>query len=284
MNKSKLFKQYRDYLILKNYSTATKRAYLNSLKHFFNFCQNHRSEFNGIIAYAKAYLLFRFNQGKSWRTVNIDYSSIKSLCEHVLYIDWDIKMIPRPRGEVRLPTVLSSQQLERMINQTQNLKHKTILIVFYSSGIRKQELINLQISDVLLDRMQLKINQGKGKKDRIINIPQLTCDVIKKYLEKYRPRKYLIESITPNKRYSATSIAKVIDQSAKRSKVLFNISTHSLRYAYATHHIENGTDLVTLQTQLGHKKIETTINYVSLCQIQNRHLNHPIENLNIEID
>ena len=78
----------------------------------------------------------------------------------MLYIEWGVKMIPRPRSEVRLPTILSSQQLELMINQTKNLKHKTILIIFYIIGIRKQELINLELFDVLFDRMQLKTNQG----------------------------------------------------------------------------------------------------------------------------
>ena len=169
-----------------------------------------------------------------------------------------------------------------MINRTSNLKHKTILLLFYTSGIRISELICLNIGDVLFDRLQLKINLGKGGKDRVINIPPITLEFIKAYLEKYKPLVYLFEGLPDYSPYSSTSIRNIIKRAALNANIPFHVTTHSLRYAYATHHIENGTDLVTLQDQLGHSNIKTTIKYVKLCRIENRQLNHPITKLNID--
>lgn len=149
MNKKDLLLKYSDYLTLKNYSTGTKKSYKYALNKFLEYCQSHTGMHNDILSYAKSYLVYRFDSGKSWRTVNIDYACIRNLCTYILRLEWDYTMIPRPRTETRLPNLLSGQQVELMINLTKNLKHKTILILLYTSGIRKGELIDLRISDVL---------------------------------------------------------------------------------------------------------------------------------------
>ena len=282
MRREELFRRYTEYLTLRNYSNGTKKSYSFALNHFLNYCQTHSGEHADIGSYARSYLVYRFDKGMSWRTVNIDYSSIRGLCEHVMGVSWDYAMIPRPKGESRLPSVLSSQQVERMINQTKNVKHKTILIILYTSGIRLSELLNLRIADILIDRHQIKVCQGKGRKDRIVNVPKVTFKMIEKYIKRYNPKKYLIEGSNGVKQYSGSSVRKIMQQTTNRAGIVMKVTTHSMRYAYATHHVESGTDLVTLQYQLGHKSIQTTINYVKLCQVQNRQLNHPIELLNIE--
>ena len=132
-----------------------------------------------------------------------------------------------------------------MIKRTKNVKHKTILIILYTSGIRQRELLNLTVADILFDRNQIKVYQGKERKDQIINVPNITLQMIKKYVEKYKPKKYLIEGMEGDKKYSASSIGKIMEQTIKRAEILMKVTTHSMRYAYATHHIENGTDLVT---------------------------------------
>jgi site-specific recombinase XerD len=169
-----------------------------------------------------------------------------------------------------------------MINSITNLKHKTIVTLMYATGIRISELINLDVSHVLIDRAQLKVVKGKGGKDRIIAIPDIVLDLLLVYLDIYGPRRILIESYTKGQRYSSSSVAKIIKRAASKAGVPFSVSAHSLRYAYATHHIENGTDLVSLQQQLGHHNITTTIKYVKLCKLNHRHINHPILKLNIK--
>jgi len=281
MKKSVLLSQYKDYLTLKNYRVQTIKSYMCSIESFFKFSViSARTDWD-MTDYAKAYLVHRFNKGISWSSVNIDYSAIRILFVHVLHLDWDYQLIPRPRGRKSLPTVLSGRQVEAMINSLANLKHKTIVTLMYATGIRISELINLDVDHVLIDRAQLKIVKGKGGKDRIVAIPDTVLKLIQLYLDYYRPRHILIEGHPKSQRYSSSSIGKIIKRAANAADVPFTVSAHSLRYAYATHHIENGTDLVSLQQQLGHNKINTTVNYIKLCKLNRRNINHPILKLNI---
>jgi len=195
MNRSDAFTSYKNYLTLRNYSIATKKSYISAINAFFDFCQLNKECYNSISAYAKAYLIGRFDMGMKWTSVNVHYSAIRILCAHVYQYEWDYSFVPRPKGRKRLPTILSSRQIEQMINLTTNIKHKTILVLFYTSGIRITEFINLTISDLLLDRFQLKISQGKGGKDRIINIPEITVEFVKAYILKYNPEIYLFEGL-----------------------------------------------------------------------------------------
>jgi len=190
-------------------------------------------------------------------------------------------MIPRPRGKPSVPTVLSGRQIESMINKTSNLKHKTIILLMYSSGIRINELIQLNNSHLLLDRKQLKVEKGKGGKDRIVALPDRAIEILKIYLQIYRPDSILFRGLKPGRRYSSSSVAKIIDRAAKLANVQWKVCPHSLRNAYATHHIENGTDLVSLKYQLGHSNIKTTLKYVKFCKTNHRHIHHPIQKLDI---
>jgi len=283
MKKSELLGKYKDYLILKNYRPQSVSSYLWSIEKFLNFTiSSSRTGWN-LSDYAKGYIVSRFKEGKSWSTVNIDYSAIRILFVHVLHIEWDYQLVPRPRGRTSLPSVLSGKQVEAMINSIKNLKHKTIVSLMYATGIRISELINLDVSHVLFDRAQLKIVKGKGGKDRIVAIPDIVLLLLQYYMYTYKPQKILIEGRPKGYRYSSSSVAKIIKRTAATVGVPFAVSAHSLRYAYATHHIENGTDLVTLQKQLGHNRISTTIKYVKLCKSNHRHINHPILKLRLNI-
>ena len=281
MKKSELLSKYKDYLTLKNYRPSTVKSYIFAIEKFLCYSvTSTRSDWDRT-DYAKAYLIHRFNEGKSWSSVNIDYSAIRILFAHVFQLEWDYQLIPRPRGRASLPSVLSGRQVEAMINSVTNIKHKTIVTLLYATGIRIGELINLDVSHLLIDRAQLKVVKGKGGKDRIIAIPHIVLDLLQLYMHTYRPRRILIEGLQKGQRYSSSSVAKIIKRAASNAAVPFSVSAHSLRYAYATHHIENGTDLVSLQQQLGHHNITTTIKYVKLCKLNHRHINHPILKLNI---
>jgi len=283
MKRSELISEYKDYLTLKNYRPQTISSYVWSIEHFLDFSVKLSCSEWDMKDYAKAYLIGKFKEGKSWSSVNIAYSAIRILFVYVLKQEWDYQLIPRPRGRTSLPSVLSGRQVEAMINSINNLKHKTIVTLMYATGIRISELINLDVSDLLIDRAQLKVVKGKGGKDRIIAIPDIVLKLLQHYLYTYQPRHILIEGCPKSKRYSSSSIAKIIKKSAFKAGVPFSVSAHSLRYAYATHHIENGTDLVSLQQQLGHNNITTTIKYVKLCNLNHRHIHHPILKLNIKL-
>lgn len=284
MKRSLLLKRYNDYLTFRNYRPQTAKAYVSSLNKFIDYTILNSSPNSDVFEYCKSYLTFRFKDGKKWSSVNIDYSALKILVVHVLNKEWDFEMIPRPRGKVSVPTVLSGRQVESMINKTSNFKHKTIILLLYSTGLRISELIALDKSHLLLDRKQLKVQKGKGGKDRIVAIPSTTIKVLKDYLQLYKPKNILFKGFEHGSRYSSSSIRKIIDRAAKLSDVEWKVSAHSLRNAYATHHIENGTDLVTLKYQLGHHNIKTTLKYVKFCKTKSRHIHHPIQKLTIELN
>ena len=232
MKKSELISKYKDYLILKNYSPLTFKNYLWSIEKFLIYCVTFSYKEWSLSDYAKAYLVQRFKEGKSWSSVNVDYLAIKILFVNVLHLEWDYQFIPRPRGRRSLPSVLSGRQVEAMINSLHNLKHKTIITLMYATGIRISELINLDVSHILIDRAQLKVVKGKGGKDRIVAIPKTALFLIQRYIYFYKPKQILIEGHPKDKRYSSCSIAKIIKKSATAAGVSFRVSAHSLRYAY----------------------------------------------------
>lgn len=283
MKKQELITAYRDYLIFRNYRPNTIKKYVNSVDFFVEFCIKNTSIDCSIADYASSYLTDRFKQGTAWSSVNIDYSALKILVVNVLEKNWDLKLLPRPRGRSSLPSILSGRQIESMINSIKNLKHKTIVILMYSTGLRIGEVINLHVSDILIDRRQLKVVNGKGGKDRMVILPNITIVCLQAYIESYQPKDQLFKGATSNGIYSSSSIRKIIQRAAINSNVPFRVKPHLLRHTYATHHIENGTDLVTLQYQLGHKSVNTTIRYIKLCQFKHRHINHPIQRLNIHL-
>lgn len=281
MNFLELQKEYRSYLILKNYRPQTIKSYTFIISHFLQFCRIHSSAQKTVLEYAKFYLLERFNEGKSWSSVNTDYSAILILCRYILHEDWSYKMIPRPRAEKKLPQALSGKQIENMINGIKNMKHKTIVVILYSTGIRSSELINLDIADICMDRSQLHVHLGKGGKDRIVQLPLVTIEFIKTYLRQYKPKRYLFEGQGKSVRYSSSSIRKIVQRAADREAIENKVSTHTLRHSYATHHIMNGTDIITLQKQMGHTSIKTTIKYIHICAKRLQQLKHPIASLKI---
>ena len=283
MKREELRCQYNDFLILRNYRPLTRKTYNKHIDLFFDYCKIHsRCDYN-IFDYAKSYLVHLFKEGKAWSSVNISYSAIKILVSDVMNLEWSYAIITRPKGKPKKATILSGIQIETMINGIKNIKHRLIVLLLYTTGIRINELINLEISCVLFDRNQLKINQGKGGVDRVVDVPGITIELIRYYINEYHPKRYLIEGPLPNNKYSGSSIRKIITRASEKAGILICVYPHLLRHTYATHHIENGTDLVTLQMQLGHKDIKTTIKYINLCQLQKRNIKHPVKNLNISI-
>ena len=283
MKRSILISKYSDHLIFRNYSKNTVSAYIKVLNNFFDFCSDHSDNEETVIEYAKMFLTDLFSQGLSWSTVNVNYSAIRILCIHIMDIAWDYKLVPRPRGRRTLPSVLSGRQIETMINQMDNVKHKSIILLLYSSGIRISELIALRVSNVLVDRNQLRIVNGKGSKDRIVDIPERAMKLLIYYMKEYQPKTMLYEGHRKGERYSRSSVRKIISRAGQRAEVLFRPTPHSFRYAYATHHLEVGTNLVVLQHQLGHSHLKTTLEYIKLCKTRSQKLNHPTDLLKLDL-
>jgi integrase/recombinase XerD len=264
-------KHYKEYLVLKNYSNGTIAIYLNTLCIFFDYCKEHSDSSIDYQGYSRRYILDLQSRGLSWSTINIQYSSLKLFCVKIKRDKWDMDYLPRPKTSKSLPRILSQQEVVRLIEAPSNLKHRVIIAFIYATGLRISEALNIKLSDIDAERLELFIHQGKGSKDRIVRMPKKLLDLLRVYYKKHKPKKYLFEGAIEAQRYSSGSVRKILLRARKRTKITKPVSPHTLRHCYATHHLENGTDLVYLKEQLGHSKLMTTAKYIHLCQKRQRH-------------
>ena len=171
-----------------------------------------------------------------------------------------------------LPDVLSKQQIAGIIGNTTNLKHKCIIALLYASGMRRQELINLTVKHINFERKVVIVKSGKGKKDRIIPLPDNILQLVKKYMAEYKPKHYLFEGQkTKNSKqtgksipYSATSLKLIINRAAEKTGIDKRVFPHLLRHTLATNMLEDGMDIRVVQQILGHENIKTTQIYTHL--------------------
>ena len=181
--------------------------------------------------------------------------------------------LERPKKSRTLPSVLSQEEVLRIIQYTQNIKHRAILTLLYSCGLRIGELINLKLADFHVERKQLIVKKGKGRKDRYVSLADSFLPLLSNYYHSYKPTIYFVEGQNGGK-YSAESIRSFLRKSCKKAGIRKLVTPHTLRHSYATHLLENGVDLRYIQTLLGHSKPETTMIYThvqrkDLMEIQN---------------
>jgi integrase/recombinase XerD len=174
--------------------------------------------------------------------------------------------MPRPRKEQSLPGIISKQDVVRLINQAGKYKQQVFVCFVYATGLRLSEALNVKFEDIDRDRLQIHVRRGKGAKDRIIHIPECLLEVLTDYYKYYKPENYLFNGHKKGRKYSNSAAQWIMRQARKNIKFTKRASIHTLRHAYATHHLESGTDLVYLKSQLGHKHLKTTEKYIHLCK------------------
>ena len=191
----------------------------------------------------------------------------------------DIDIVHRPRREKLLPNVLSKEEVKLIINAHANIKHKAMLSLIYSCGLRRNELINLKLTDVDSKRNLLIIRQSKGKKDRIVPLSEKTIEMLREYFIACRPKYWLFEGQNKNEQYNENSLAAVLKQPLIKSNIKKPVSLHWLRHSYATHLLEAGTDLRYIQEILGHSSSKTTEIYTHVSNKSLQKIISPFDSL-----
>ncbi|MDO9152902.1 MAG: tyrosine-type recombinase/integrase [Paludibacter sp.] len=153
--------------------------------------------------------------------------------------------------------VLSTEEVSKILIATENLKHKAILMTIYSAGLRVSEAVNLKIKDIDSGRMQIKVSQAKGKKDRYTLLGIKTLEVLRKYVSEYKPKDWLFEGLN-GEEYSRRTITEILRKSVEKAGIKKHVTVHTLRHSFATHLLEAGTDLRYIQSLLGHANSKTT--------------------------
>jgi len=192
-------------------------------------------------------------------------NAIKFYYEKVLGREKEYYAVHRPRSEKKLPVVFSEEEVIRLLNSVDNLKHKTILSLIYSAGLPISEVINLKIEDIDSGRNLIFIRNSKGKKDRTTLLSQAILEILRDYYRQYKPSDYLFQGQNGGK-YSTKSIQNVFKRALKYSGIRKQATVHTLRHSFATHLLEHGTDLRYIQELLGHNSSKTTEIYTHITQ------------------
>ena len=245
------------------YSENTIKTYSGLFEEFINFY--HKFEIDRIdesmITAFMRYLVIDRKVSSSYQNQSIN--AVKFYYERVLGGNRKVYTVERPRTEKTLPVVLSADEVGELLKATDNLKHKAILMLAYSAGLRLGELINVKISDIDSKRMQIRVAQAKGKKDRYTLLSVRLLKVLRAYFVEYKPKEWLFEGAT-GMQYSARSIQQILRDAVKKSGIKKKISVHTLRHSFATHLLESGTDLRYIQSLLGHSSSKTTEVYTHI--------------------
>ena len=283
MLKTDLLEKAKQKLVIRNYSKQTVASYLSAINHFANWLIIEKvTNVNDEIVEKYLYHLKR-KKKHSISSMKQSVASLKFIFSDVLNKNIPPTLNVRFRKEEKIPIVLSETEVTRLLNAVHNLKHKAILMTIYSSGIRLNELLSLKIKDIDFDRNLILIKMGKGKKDRQSVLSNSLKNILVKYLEKYYPRKYLFEGQKGGK-YSASSVQAIMKKAVKISGIKKHATVHTLRHSFATHLLENGTDIRFIQKLLGHKRLETTQIYTHISTISFNRIKSPLDRLNIKLD
>jgi integrase/recombinase XerD len=249
-------------LKLRTYAPSTIKHYICQV----NLLEKHYNKSSDLITSEeiKKYLHFRISSGISYSNVDISCNAFKLMFNTVLGRNWSDNIIVRPKKQQKLPCVLSKQEILSIIKHVSNLKHRAILLTIYSSGLRISEALNLKISDIDSKNMRIKVNCGKGSKDRYTILGKENLKLLRSYYKLIKPQSYLFAGINPNIPLQARNIQKIFQEAKTKAGINKPATVHTLRHSFATHLLEAGTDLRTIQLLLGHDNINTTCIYLHL--------------------
>jgi len=205
------------------------------------------------------------------------YSALKFFFEKTLDKPWNVSKIPRCRQRRKLPGVLSRQEVESILSATNNLKHRSILMTIYSGGLRISEATRLKVSDIDSGRMTIRVNEGKGLKDRYTLLGERNLEILRLYYKAYRPSEWLFPGKNPSEPLSVSAVQRVFKISLLKAGVKKKASVHTLRHCFATHLLESGTDLYYIQQLLGHKSAGTTSVYLHVTGKEIGKIKSPID-------
>ena len=269
--------EYLQKLEIQKYALNTVKTYITCFEAFINHYKNlDLLEINEELI--RQYLQKLVQEKKSNSYINQAINSIKFYYEGVLGMPNRFYSVERPRKENKLPKVISKEEVKAIINTTNNSKHKCIVSLLYSAGLRRSELLNLKLSDIDSQRMIIKIIGAKGNKDRVTLLSEKVLVDLRAYFKSYKPKKWLFES-PKGEQYGATSIKEIINRAAHKAKIKVRVTPHMLRHSFATHLLENGTDLRYIQTLLGHHSSKTTEIYTHVATNAFKRIENPIDTL-----
>lgn len=272
---------FRTYLEANRYSASTVKSYTDALRIFLQWSYPKPVDEitnTDIINFFHTYT-YKNNFSISWQRLIIN--ALKLFFSRQKNKKVDVQFLLHPKKDRKLPNVLSKEEVQKIVKASDNEKHRMMLMLIYTCGLRRSELLNLKPEHIDSKRKILNIKNAKGRKDRITPLPEKIIAYLRTYYKNYRPKVYLFEGQFPGERYSDRSINLVFKAAVEKAKIKKPATLHWLRHSYATHLLEAGTDLRYIQELLGHSSSRTTEIYTHVSTRKIQEIKSPIEDLDI---
>jgi integrase/recombinase XerD len=264
----------------RNYSPKTIRLYL---RHVAEFAKHfHRSPDQLGAEDIRQYQLFLIREKKlAWSSYNQIVCALRFFYAKTLKRAFLLQEIPFPRMEQRLPTILSPEEVARILTVPRHLKTRALLMTIYAAGLRRSEAAHLRVNDIDSARMTITVRQGKGQKDRLVMLSPVLLQTLRQYWRHNKPKQWLFPGDKPDQPISDNDIFAVFHNAVRHAGITKKVSPHSLRHSFATHLLESGTNLRTIQVLLGHRSLKTTARYLHVSQQHVRATASPLDDLNL---
>jgi integrase/recombinase XerD len=275
---SEYVRQLDKELKLRGYSPISRKVYCQHLYRFSAYIRKDLALVDE--SEIKNYLYFLIDRRSVSRSyMNQVISSLKFFYGCVLKNSKFTDNIVRPRREKKLPVILSRQEIIKMLKVTVNPKHRLLLMVTYSAGLRVSEIVRLRSEDIDSDRELIRIKSAKGNKDRYVTLSIVALEALRNYWKVYRPHGWLFPGADSDKHLSTRSAQKIFEQALEKAHIDKHVTIHVLRHSYATHLLEDGVDLRYVQELLGHSRPETTMIYTHVTQKDLKKIRSPLDNI-----
>jgi site-specific recombinase XerD len=278
---AQILQRVEDALMLRGYRPKTYKVYLGQIRRFLRWCGRGALRFPEDPArQVQAYLLELVRgRGISKSYQNQVVSALRFLCEAVLGQPKLALQIPRPKRERKLPAVLSPGEVARMLSKPRNAKHRALLMLLYSAGLRVSEVVRLAPADLDAERGLVRVRDGKGGKDRYTLLARRATEAVSIYRDAYPTGRWLFPGASPEEHLTTRSVQRVVKLAAEAAGIEKDVTAHTLRHSFATHLLEGGTNLRVIQELLGHQSARTTQIYTHVAQSTLETLRSPLDNL-----
>ncbi len=275
-----LRRRFIDDMTLRNLAPRTIKIYVERVAAFAKHFGQSPEELG--MEQVRAYLLFLIQERHvSWSFFNQSLSALRRLYGNTLARDWDPGWIQYPKTPKPLPVVLSLDEVERFFRAIPGCKDRAILMTAYAAGLRVSEVVALQVQDIDSPRMVIRVRQGKGRKDRYVMLAPQLLTLLRSYFKAVRPRTWLFPGHTWERPVSVRAVQRACRQAARDAGLSKHVTMHTLRHSFATHLLEAGTDLRTIQVLLGHRSLQTTAIYTHVSAERLRATPSPLERLTL---
>jgi len=278
-----LLERVRDALTVRGYSPRTRKVYLGHLGRFLRWCEDGDfavPEPSELAERAEEYILQLIRQrhvSKSYQNQLV--SALRFMCESVLGQPDLALRIPRPRRERKLPQVLSAAEVARLLARARNPKHRAVLMLLYSAGLRVGEVVRLRPADLDVERGLVRVRRGKGSKDRYTLLAERAVEAVRLYLDAYPTREWLFPGGRSGRHLTVRSVQRVVQRASQAAGITKHVTAHTLRHSFATHLLEGGTNLRIIQELLGHHSPRTTQLYTHVAKSTLQSVRSPLDNL-----